>query len=110
MTSFPRHNHGDVGDYSALDSNGKEGEPPYHHEQWQYPLGLRSLLLEIPFEYVFTGPDRTVTFGISPHNHAWHSDVTGAREVRIGDDFFSPALITINVGDIVRWTQIGKEW
>jgi plastocyanin len=31
------------------------------------------------------------------------------HEVSIGDDFFAPAAITVNVGDVVRWTHIGTE-
>ncbi len=33
----------------------------------------------------------------------------GVHLIDIGDDFFSPAAITVNTGDIVRWTHIGTE-
>jgi plastocyanin len=99
-----------VGDTVRWTQIGKEGEPHTTTSSGNTLWDSGPLLPGDTFEYVFNRSG-SYRYHCEFHPTIMHGivNVTGAREVRIGDDFFSPALITINVGDVVRWTQIGKE-
>ena len=99
-----------VGDTVRWTHIGTEGEP--HTTTSKNGLWDSGPLMQgdtFEFQFMNTGSFRYTCF--------FHSEVVegviivdgGIHDVHIGDDFFSPASITINVGDVVRWTHIGTE-
>jgi plastocyanin len=100
----------DVGDTVRWTHIGTEGEP-HTTTNKDHIWDSGPLMMGDTFEFQFnnTGSFRYICF--------FHSSVMqgvvivrgGVHMINIDDDFFSPAAITVNVGDVVRWTHIGDE-